>query len=82
MVDMLGLEKGPIPDEEVVSELAAALGASEPETIRVLWDHYHPNIIWYYMAAAGVVALAALYLFSRVTWNRTTEKEILISTDH
>jgi hypothetical protein len=55
---VMGLEK-----LDVMPTLAGKLGITELEATRVLWETYHPWIMWWIFAGIGVVATVAMVFY-------------------
>lgn len=53
-----------IPRTEAFAALQQILGQSASEVTHLLWNTYHPYYVWIPFAAVGVVATAALCVFS------------------
>lgn len=55
---VMGLEK-----LDVMPTLANGLGVTELEATHVLWDAYHPWIMWWIFAAIGMIATLAMVFY-------------------
>lgn len=53
-----------IPRTEAFAALQQILGQNASEVTQLLWDMYHPYYVWIPFASVGVVATAALCVFS------------------
>ena len=49
-----------------MARLQAVTGLDPAAATRMLWDTYHPHLIWIPFAAIGVLAAAALWIFGRM----------------
>ncbi len=45
---------------------AEKLGMSRTEMTQYLWDHYHPNRIWYVICGIGIATVIALYVYDKL----------------
>ena len=37
------------------------------EATQVLWDQYHPEVVWYYLGAVGLLGTVGMLLFYVMT---------------
>jgi hypothetical protein len=44
-------------------EARALVAANDRETTQVLWDSYHPVVVWYYLGAFGVAGTLGMIIF-------------------
>ncbi len=51
-------------------EAASRMGMTGPELNTFLWDHYHPDRIWYFYSGIAVTASLFLWLYDRFILNR------------
>jgi MFS family permease len=52
-------------DKEIVSTLASKLGVDEYAATEILWQTYHPWIIWIILGAIGLASLFGMLLMAR-----------------
>lgn len=52
---------------EAFASLQQMLGQSATDVTNLLWNTYHPHYVWIPFAAVGVLATAALWVFSRMS---------------
>lgn len=45
---------------------AEKLGMTETEMTQFIWEHYHPNRIWYVIVGIGIVTILALIIYDRL----------------
>jgi len=64
-VDTLEKAAG-IPRTEAFTRLMEVVGLDGQAATRLLWDTYHPNLVWVPFAAIGVVAAIALAIFGQM----------------
>jgi len=67
LVQTLGMAKEAVdalPKDEVMPTLCSALEvAYEKDATRVLWDHYDPWMVWYYLGAFGLAGTVGMVIF-------------------
>jgi len=51
-----------IPAGDVLGDLAARLGVSGAEATRVLWNAYHPWVVWLLLGAVGAASLVGIIM--------------------
>lgn len=66
LVERLGMDRAAadaLADADVVTALAEKLGGvSRHEAVAVLWDAWHPWVIWLMLAAIGLLSLAGMWV--------------------
>jgi predicted MFS family arabinose efflux permease len=70
MVERLGMARELVEgmeNEEVLPALAATLhdgaGGTVKEATQLLWDAYHPYMVWYYLGAFGLAGTIGMIIF-------------------
>ena len=57
--------KAGIKRTEIFEQAAHKLGTTPVELQQTLWDTYHPNQIWWVMAAVGTVTFILLFIYNK-----------------
>lgn len=69
MVEHLGMDPGRVmsdeqlPSGQVMETLASAIDGDTAAATTLLWDTYHPYILWYGLGAFGLLAVISMTLF-------------------
>jgi dipeptide/tripeptide permease len=50
-----------------VATLVETLGKSAPEVNQLLWDTYHPYVVWYPFALVGLASLVGIVVFAQLS---------------
>ena len=67
--------KAGIKRTEIFEQAAHKLGTTPVELQQTLWDTYHPNQIWWVMAAVGTVTFILLFIYNK-TIGKTKEIKV------
>lgn len=68
LTEHLGMPRAAVEalgDKKIVSALAAKLNVDEYAATRVLWQTYHPWVIWIILGAVGLASLIGMALMAR-----------------
>jgi MFS family permease len=73
MVEHLRMEKDIVDrlkDADVMQTLATALDRTAREATQLLWNTYHPYVVWYYLGIIGLVGTIGMIIFYFTTRHR------------
>lgn len=52
-----------LPTDQIFATLASKLGKDPATVTQILWNEYHPYVIWFYLGAIGLVAVVGMIFY-------------------
>ena len=68
-----GITSG-VSREEATAKLGEVLNLNPAQTTQLLWNAYHPYVVWYPFVAIGIASAVGIYFYAR--WVRRYEPDI------